>query len=138
MLLSKSAYIMDFLIWNNLIHIDAINSLAGKMNHKWKWPWYGEDIPAMPGQWANFFSNITVDPINGQIRTLNFIKQEKELFIDYGTGFWEERDEKPTWVLVDVDYDTQVQFQNKSTTFEKALNEYPQLKSLLENSFVIL
>ncbi len=139
---SQSKYIMDFKIWNNLIYIDAINSWAGKMNHKWIWPWYDLDIP-MPPEWTGFFANVIIVEQDAEISALTEIKKNHELFIDYHKSYWVDKDQKPGWFVgawqkdLSVLFKGPLDFKEEYITFTEALKEYKDLRDLIDQSIPV-
>ena len=124
---------MEFLIWGNRISIDAIDSWSGKMNHKWLWPFY-EDNLEIPDDWKIYFANVNVAE-EGEIYALREINIYEELFIDYGEQFWDEI--KPVWDFKGFAYDV-VEFNgNEEISFIEALEEYEELTKLKNLSTII-
>ncbi len=134
---STSDKVFEFSVWNNVIYVDAADSWAGKINHKWLWPYLAmtkdelrkEGIarrPPLPEAWKDVFANVFVDE-EGGIFVTRFVSRGEELAADYTFNFW--GDTKPVWDI------TGLSVQEQSRLLGQ-LDVDPKLKRLRDASTV--
>ena len=112
--LSQSLFVMPTTIWEHTIWIDGKSSYAGKINHKWNPPWgniertiwdkYHEEY-----QWlVGIFATVQVAK-NGDIISLEKLREGQEIFLDYGVDYWRDII-RPIWNLAALEGGQLVEF----------------------------
>ena len=119
---------------------DTDSHWGGLINHKWSWPYNGEDDPEknMPEFWKDLFSNVNIDE-EGTLHPRYQIFDGDELYLDYGIDYWKDKKPRPVWNWpVRNTKEIEVDFNEEFITFQNATEKYPKLKKYVEASTIVM